>query len=721
MARPGRPASEIYQPVCCSVSQSVSQSVSYSSAAGIEGLEDDDDKAPIFSISKSYIDVVMAKGPPHKRDPAWTKLDLRRSSSTNTHSEQNSVTLQQLHPRTWQHVDNLQLPLAAQHVEANSRPAVSERCLPNMQRWSECSRSSTPDTVVPKEGFSRPCSLTQEAPTSPAPFISPLQTPTFIPLTLNAHQQGDSPASSPLLSPLQADTTSPLLSPLQAHTTSPLLSPLQAYTTSPVQAHTTSPLLSPLQAHTTSPLLSPLHAHTTSPLPSLLQAHTTSPVQAHTTSPLSSDSNFLQLTSTNDEGLMENNFLSFQYPSPIPSSVSLEEGGESSDPGHLVDGMIEELHGSEGMPLSESDGAKSPVLISSDLTSKSGAEGKDSGRGVSVCHLQLPWQLGQTGWRSPLVSSLSDSGLRECCREGITQAPKVVLLREEGTMMSRLELVDVAVQTESPDGSWCDLRRNTSTSNMGLHSILGSPPGSRLNLKSSVGSHSNLVSASSSMFPVSSGEEEERRGDDPMLDINSASSHHLERKRSCLKIQVDERDDMGRRSSMKQVQWDEDGMTWDVHGASLDPEELSTAIQKHLELQNSPRPMRRTSKKKKKAPNPPVILNTVKATTPEPNPPVMIITSTCTVEGESEETPEADGETEVVDEGGVKKEETVETARRINRAEGDNAKEEEEEVYGEEGTSQLKSPSRGSGHSRKRGVIRSLRPGWCGGSRKTVD
>ena len=76
MAKPGRPASENYQPVCCSVSQSVS----YSSTAGSEGLEDEDDKAPIFSLSKSSMDVVMATGPPHKRDPAWTRMDLKRSS-----------------------------------------------------------------------------------------------------------------------------------------------------------------------------------------------------------------------------------------------------------------------------------------------------------------------------------------------------------------------------------------------------------------------------------------------------------------------------------------------------------------------------------------------------------------------------------------------------------------------------------------------------------------
>ncbi|CAK6969703.1 uncharacterized protein LOC111673517 [Scomber scombrus] len=449
MAKPVRPASENYQPAYCSVSQSFS----YSSAAGTEGLEDEDDKAPIFSLSKSSMDVVMATGPPHKRDPAWTRMDMRRSSSTNTHSEQ--------HPHMLQEINNVQAPLTAQHLDTHGR-AISDRWLANLERWSGCSsssthsRSSTPDTVLCERSF---------------------------------------------------------------------------------------------------------------------------------------------------------------------------------------------------------------------------------------------------------TSS-----------EGITHTRRVEVFREEGTMTSQLELVDAAVQTVSPANSLWDLRSNIS-SNMGSHSILGSPPGSRLNLKSSVGSHSNLVSPSSSMFPVSSGEEEERQGDDPMWDVNSASSNDLERRRSCLKIH--DREELGRRSSMKQVQWDEDGMTWDVHGASLDPEVLSTAIRKHLELKYSPQPPRRSSKKKK-APKPPLISNVVKAMTPELNPPVMIITSTCLAERESKETLGADEGKEAEEEGERKKEETVEDARTTSGTEGDNAKEKEEEVYGEEGPP--KSPSRGSVVKRKRSVIRSLkRPGWCGSSRNTDD
>nr|CBN81622.1 Uncharacterized protein [Dicentrarchus labrax] len=627
------------------------------------------------------MDVVMATGPPHKRDLAWATTDLRRSSSTNTHTEQNSLTLQQRPPPyVWQQIhatNSHQLSLTAQNVDMHNPPALSERWIANMQRWSGSthSRSSTPDTIIWKDGISRPSSLIQDfsaapdsplskttsPPTTPSPYISPLQTPTLPPedlssssslLTLSTHQQKDSLVSLP------------------------------------------QPI----------PLLSPLQAHTSSPLPS-------------------NSPNLPQLTSTEDEGFLENNLLSFTFPSPIPSSVSLAEGGASSDPGCLADDVIEELHSPAGAQLSEGGGVESPVQMLSYLTPNSQAEGQDSGKGASVCHLELPWLTGQ-GCRSPLVSSVSDSQLGNCCRcnlnsrEGITKAPNVERFREEGTMTSRQELVDAAVQTVSPNDSLWGLNRKMSTSNMDSHSILGSPPGSRLNLRSSVGSNSNLVSPSSSMFPASSGEEEEKRGGEQTW--NSASSHDLDRRRSCLKTHGEDRDELGRRSSMKQVQWDEDGMTWDVHGATLDPKVLTTAIQKHLELQSSPRPQRRSSKKKK-APKPPHISHVVKVMAPDLNPPAITNTSTGAVEGESKGTQETADRGREVEEGGGKKEETVEAACRISRAEGENTKE-EAEVYGEEGTSHPKSPSRGSAHSRKKSVIKTLkRPGWCGSSRKVND
>uniref|UniRef100_A0A3B5BM34 G protein regulated inducer of neurite outgrowth 2 n=1 Tax=Stegastes partitus TaxID=144197 RepID=A0A3B5BM34_9TELE len=39
------------------------------------------------------------------------------------------------------------------------------------------------------------------------------------------------------------------------------------------------------------------------------------------------------------------------------------------------------------------------------------------------------------------------------------------------------------------------------------------------------------------------------------------------------------------KSPVKEVKWDAEGMTWEVYGASVDPEELGIAIQRHLELQ----------------------------------------------------------------------------------------------------------------------------------------
>ncbi|KAI7805670.1 GRIN2-like protein [Triplophysa rosa] len=39
------------------------------------------------------------------------------------------------------------------------------------------------------------------------------------------------------------------------------------------------------------------------------------------------------------------------------------------------------------------------------------------------------------------------------------------------------------------------------------------------------------------------------------------------------------------KSPVRDVKWDAEGMTWEVYGASVDPEELGIAIQQHLELQ----------------------------------------------------------------------------------------------------------------------------------------
>ncbi|XP_051530112.1 uncharacterized protein LOC127426942 [Myxocyprinus asiaticus] len=54
-------------------------------------------------------------------------------------------------------------------------------------------------------------------------------------------------------------------------------------------------------------------------------------------------------------------------------------------------------------------------------------------------------------------------------------------------------------------------------------------------------------------------------------DLNSDTSSSTER--------------MCHKTPMKEVEWDAEGMTWEVYGAALDPEELGLAIQKHLELQ----------------------------------------------------------------------------------------------------------------------------------------
>lgn len=675
MARPRRHASENVRSGC----RSVSQSVSSSAEAGMEEAGAEEDEGPIFSLSKSSADVLMATGPPHARDPAWTRLDLRRSSSANTHSEQNSLALQQLHAHMWQHIDT-----ANSHqrtlTHTHSPNTLGERWMANVDRWSGSSggaysRSSTPETVIWTGGTSRPWSP------SPAtsPFISPVGSPTSpapepfrpLPITTCTRQRGDFVMSSSTASPPQSAVYSP-----------------------------SSPSL-------------------------------------------------LQVTKTKDEGVLKNHMSSFPFPFPIRSSLTLEDGGVASQLGCLVNGTTEKPPSMTFSPggtksLGCDAGRPADGQTFCHLSPDPAAEGQEEkmrrqeGR-VSVCYLELPLRprpsspTGSTpGWRSPLISSLSESHLDDCCRckskhssghdignvKVSAGALKGEVLREEGTMTSHSELADVAVQTASPVGSWWNLRKNMSyNSSMGSHSILGSPPGSRLNLMVSLGSKSNLVSPSSSMFQVESDEEEDQWDN---LTWDSPPSDALDRRRSCLKRQGDERHwhaEQGRRSSMKQVQWDEEGMTWDVHGADLDPEELSKAIRKHLEIKSSkdretPRPSRRNSKKKKKV---------EKENVAKPNPPVMV--DMWTSMAESEGRPEEEGEKTLGEEGG-KKEEAEEATCGNNNTQKDNVKYDKEEEGGreEEDSSHHKSPSGGSGHSRKKSAMRSLRrPGWCGGSKNVND
>ncbi|XP_056898146.1 uncharacterized protein zgc:112285 isoform X1 [Takifugu flavidus] len=329
---------------------------------------------------------------------------------------------------------------------------------------------------------------------------------------------------------------------------------------------------------------------------------------------------------------------------------------------------------------------------------------------------ELAWEPARSCWmtqssRAPLVCSVSDSQLRKWCRcdmstkESISKAPKGDEFREEGTMTSQPHLVDVAVQTMTPAGSLWGLRKIMSTSNMGSHSLLGSPPGSRLNLKSSVGSNSNLVSPSSSMFPISSEEEEEEKHEEEQTE---ETLHHPDRRRSCLKNQGEEKEDV-RRGSMKQVQWDEDGMTWDIHGASPDPQDLSTAIQKHLEVLSSNQTVKRASTKKK-APTPPAKSNVVES--PDHKNPSGVNREAAEPKGEQS----PDGGRKMDKGGGAKEEGEPETDPRLSRSESDARTEEPE------GSSPPGSPSQGSTQNRKRSVIRSLRrPRWCLGSRKLDD
>ncbi|XP_030196824.1 uncharacterized protein LOC115531608 [Gadus morhua] len=509
---------------------------------------EDTEDGPIFSLSKSSMDVLMATEPHRPWDPAVTRQDLRRSSSTNTHTERQACSLQQLRER--------QLTEDAAAAAANKALPIPR---PLSERWSTCSTRSdcsTPDSVIWRGGPGRPKSLIQVAPSSKL-----------------AHPASPSPSfDSPETPPVSPSTRPPLpLSPCGKQP--PMSSPTPAPPTPEVPA---------------SPPVPPSAPPPTSPEPRRLPSMEYEHIPSACGSPSS------------------------------PTSPPRRPVGPGSD-GGVGDGSHRGAHpvqASEELP-SVFGSARSVVGGEEEHLPPTQTEGREPPRqGGSL------WQPGSSAadlgvsrrWRSPLASSLSDTGLSARCRcicgQSRLETPGppggkdhggVEVQEEQETPGSPVRSVDAAVQTASPPGSWSGLRKHTSfasASHMGSHSVLGSPPGSRLNLRSPVGSTSNLVSATSSMFFQDAGEErEEEKGEEEkkrkksslMWETLAPAAEPPERRRSCLKVQGEERPrgrggELGRRGSMKQVQWDEEGMTWDVYGSSVDPEELNVAIERHLTL-----------------------------------------------------------------------------------------------------------------------------------------
>ncbi|XP_059893255.1 arginine-glutamic acid dipeptide repeats protein-like [Gadus macrocephalus] len=510
---------------------------------------EDAEDGPIFSLSKSSMDVLMATEPIHPWDPAVTRQDLRRSSSTNTHTERQTCSLQQLRERQ----------LTEDAAAAANKALPIPR--PLSERWSTCSTRSdcsTPDSVIWRGGPGRPKSLIQVAPSSKL-----------------AHPASPSPPfDSPETPPVSPSTRPPLpLSPCGKQP--PMSSPTPASPTPEVPA---------------SPPIPPSAPPPTSPEPRRLPSMEYEHIPSACGSPSS------------------------------PTSPPHRPVGPGSD-GGVGAGSHRGAHpvqASEELP-SVFGSARSVVGGEEEHLPPTQTEGREPPRQGGS-----PWQPGSSAadlgvsrrWRSPLASSLSDTGLSARCRCSCGQSRletpgppggkdhgRDEVQEEQETPGSPVRSVDAAVQTASPPGSWSGLRKHTSfasASHMGSHSVLGSPPGSRLNLRSPVGSTSNLVSATSSMFFQDAGEErEEEKGEEEeekskksslmWETLAPAAAEPPERRRSCLKVQGEERPrgrggELGRRGSMKQVQWDEEGMTWDVYGSSVDPEELNVAIERHLTL-----------------------------------------------------------------------------------------------------------------------------------------
>ncbi|KAL2082965.1 hypothetical protein ACEWY4_020738 [Coilia grayii] len=183
-----------------------------------------------------------------------------------------------------------------------------------------------------------------------------------------------------------------------------------------------------------------------------------------------------------------------------------------------------------GLPGTEAQLLALPRLISS--ISETGLDAK---RTLRCCSLDCPWPHAPTLTHAGSQPHVGDEGRATVTT---TTTATATATRDTGTMTSRLELRDVGVQAEVASGT--------------------PPPPLHMYPEVCLMEDGANYAATAAVGTGKGKAKGKGRG--------GASA-------------------AAQKSPVKEVKWDAEGMTWEVYGASVDPEELGLAIQKHLELQ----------------------------------------------------------------------------------------------------------------------------------------
>lgn len=221
-------------------------------------------------------------------------------------------------------------------------------------------------------------------------------------------------------------------------------------------------------------------------------------------------------------GNLEDTFASYCHPQPVPAPAQLLP--------HLA-GMEADCRDQRELPPHPS----ASLLTLPRLISSVSETGLDTKRMLRCCNLNCSWVSAlPPGGRPQLQHQRSGD---ECYSGTISSSNNRTnpTTKDMGTMTVHRELRNVGVQT----------------SQTGLETALLHPP--------------------SHMFPQVCLLEENGNG-------TSGNQNGTMEGDIC-------EPDGPPKPPVKEVKWDAEGMTWEVYGASLDPEELGLAIQKHLEMQ----------------------------------------------------------------------------------------------------------------------------------------
>lgn len=238
-----------------------------------------------------------------------------------------------------------------------------------------------------------------------------------------------------------------------------------------------------------------------------------------------------------------------------------EEEEQSTAAAQLAQGVVEHQ-----MDVRPTDTTSDRITVEAEMCSKPNLSSDNKDSTVGQCNTQPVYQIHIDHSRN----HTERGGSGGCVTKGSeVQAPAVTTATAE------------ALRSGAPQQTPAATKASSAAGNEAVQCQAGAAARPEQTLTTSAATTTTINAASKPGVPKNkAGHPAEKPGAKPPLKEAKPEKHSVEPER---KEEEGQQSGKERGKSVHDVVWDEQGMTWEVYGASVDPESLGFAIQSHLQ------------------------------------------------------------------------------------------------------------------------------------------